>query len=208
MARTGIRAIIFDVGRVLVRLDLRRAQTGLANGSRLSPEEVWSAIEKDPRWKDWQEGHVSPTDWHLNLCTRLGIRLSFDDFVRTWNSVVDPHPIHPDSLFATLSKKYRLALLSNTDPIHVPYLEQTYSFYQYFPKAVRVYSCVAGVCKPDPLVFRQALNACKVNAAQAVYIDDIAAFADAARTLGMQGIHYQSPEQMRSEFARLDITGQ
>ena len=73
MAGTGIRTIIFDIGRVLVRVDVARAKAGLAKGLALSPEELWSAIEKDPRWGDWQEGRMSARDWYLNLSSRLGI---------------------------------------------------------------------------------------------------------------------------------------
>jgi glucose-1-phosphatase len=205
MGKTGIGAIIFDIGRVLVRLDLRQTQSVLANGSSLTPEELWSAIEKDPHWKDWQEGRISPRDWHLNLTKRLGIALSFENFVRAWNSALDPQPIQPDSLFKDLSKNYRLGLLSNTDPIHVAYLESTYSFYAYFPKPVRIYSCVVGAAKPNPLIFREALNACNVSAEQAVYVDDIAAFAEAASALGINGIQYLGRPQLLTALQQLGV---
>jgi putative hydrolase of the HAD superfamily len=205
MAKDGLRAIIFDIGRVLVRIDLARAQNALADGSRLSAKELWSAIEKDPQWKDWQQGRLSARDWHQKLCQRFGMTLGFEAFVKAWNSALDPTPIHPDTLFAHLARHYRLGLLSNTDPIHVAYLEKTYSFYEYFPKTLRIYSCAVGACKPQPLVFQEALRACKVKASEAVFIDDIAAFADAARALGIHGIPYASPEQLREDFARLGI---
>ena len=205
MAKTGNRAIIFDIGRVLVRVDVQRAQKGLANGSTLTPQELWSAIEKDPRWKDWQEGRLSARDWYLNLSKRFGTSLSFEEFTKVWNSPLDPQPIHPDRLFSDLSNSYRLGLLSNTDPIHVAHLEVTYNFFRYFPQEVRTYSCAVGASKPEPLIFREALRACKVSAEQAVYIDDIPAFADAARALGFHGVHYRSPEQLRSDFEALGI---
>ena len=205
MAKSGNRAIIFDIGRVLVRIDLARAQKALSNGSPLSAQELWSAIEKDPRWKDWQEGRVSARDWHLNLCQRFSISLGYEDFVNAWNSALDPEPIHSDTLFASLSKRYRLGLLSNTDPIHVAYLEKTYSFFAYFPGPVRIYSCSVGASKPDPLIFRAALKACKVNANQAVYIDDIPSFAEAACALGMHGLRYSTPEQLHTDLERLGL---
>jgi glucose-1-phosphatase len=200
------KAIIFDIGRVLVRVDIRKAQEGLTRGLALTPEELWSAIEKDPRWPDWQEGRMSARDWHLNLCQRLGVTLSFEEFTKVWNSALDPHPIQQDTLFEGLAKSYRLGLLSNTDPIHVAHLEATYSFFRYFPKPVRIYSCAVGVSKPNPLIFREALRACKVKANQAVYIDDIAAFADAARALGCAGIQYRSPEELRRDLNALGIS--
>ena len=205
MSSAAIRAIIFDIGRVLVRIDLRRAQLGLAQGLSLTPEELWSAIEKDPRWRDWQEGRISPHDWHLHLSQRLGISLNFQQFTTAWNFALDPQPIHPLRLFEELSKRYRLVLLSNTDPIHVAYLEATYDFYQYFPKGQRIYSCSVGASKPDPLIYREAVRAAKVRAGEAVYIDDIPANVEAARQLGLCGIHYESPPQLLQAFAVLGI---
>jgi len=202
---TKIRAIIFDIGRVLVRVDIRKAQLGLNKGLRFTPEELWSAIENDPCWPDWQEGRMSPRDWHLNLCKRLGISLGFEEFRDVWNSALDPNPIHPDSLFQHLSKSYRLGLLSNTDPIHVSHLEATYTFFRHFPEPVRIYSCAIGASKPNPLIFREALRACKVSADQAVYIDDIAAYADAARGLGCVGIQFRSPEGLYRDLEAIGV---
>src|SRR6267143_1040760 len=120
-----LRAVIFDIGRVLIRVDIQRVKSALAQGLPFTPEELWSAIEKDPRWPDWQEGRISARD---------------------------RDPIHKTSLFAGLSKSYRLGLLSNTDPIHVEKLESTYDFFAHFPKTVRTYSCSVGASKPDPLI--------------------------------------------------------
>jgi glucose-1-phosphatase len=199
------RAIIFDIGRVLVRVDIRKAQLGLAKGLSLTPEELWSAIEKDPRWPDWQEGRMSARDWYLNLSQRLGISLAFEEFVKVWNTALDPDPIHPDSLFEFLSKSYRLGLLSNTDPIHVAHMETTFSFFRYFPKPMRIYSCSVGASKPNPLIFREALRGCKVTADQSIYIDDIPAFVEAARGLGCTGIQFRGPEELRKELEGLSI---
>lgn len=202
---TKVRAIIFDIGRVLVRVDIRRAQAGLAQGLSLSPEELWSAIEKDPRWPDWQEGRMSPRNWHLNLCQRLGIYLNFEQFTAVWNSALVPEPIFHDSLFEILAKHYRLGLLSNTDPIHVAKLESSYDFFRFFPKPTRTYSCSIGASKPDPLIYREALRACKAKAEETVYIDDIPAFAEAAERLGMHGIRFRSPEQLHRDLESLGI---
>ncbi len=205
MASTGIRTIIFDIGRVLVRVDVARAKAGLAKGLALSPEELWSAIEKDPRWGDWQEGRMSARDWYLNLSSRLGIPLDFEQFKGVWNSTLDPEPILPIQFFETLSKHYRIGLLSNTDPIHVAKLESTYDFFRFFPEAVRTYSCSVGASKPSPVIYQAALKACKSRAQETVYIDDILAYVEAARRLGMSAIQFQSPEQLRADLKALGV---
>ncbi len=168
MASAKFRAIIFDIGRVLIRVDISRAMDGLASGLSLTPQVVWSAIEKDPRWLDWQEGRISPRDWHLHLTKRLGA-----------------------------------SLLSNTDPIHMSHEEARFPFFRFFP--IRIYSYRVGASKPDPVIYRQALLACKVRAEEAVYIDDVAAYAETAQRLGMTSIVFQSPEQLQSDLRNLGI---
>jgi putative hydrolase of the HAD superfamily len=167
---------------------------GLASGTSLSPQELWSAIEQDPRWKDWQEGRISARDWHLHVKQRFGGPATFEQFTEAWNLALDPEPILSNKLFEKLSKSYRLGLLSNTDPIHVTHMESRYDFFSYF--RVRIYSCAIGAAKPNPLIYREALRACRVRAEEAVYIDDISAYVEAARRLGMTGIQFQTSEQL------------
>jgi HAD superfamily hydrolase (TIGR01509 family) len=200
VAADRLRAIIFDIGRVLIGVDIGRAMQGLAS-SRLTPKEVWSAIENDPRWRDWQEGRISPQDWHLHLTKRLGSTLTFEQFTEAWNSALDPEPLQPEPFLEKLSKKYRLALLSNTDPIHMSFEETRFPFLRFFP--VRIYSHRVGASKPSPIIYREALKACKVSAGEAVYIDDVAAYVQAAERLGMRGIIFQSPEQLQSDLREL-----
>jgi glucose-1-phosphatase len=193
-----IRAVIFDIGRVLIRVDVRRALNTLADGLTLSPEELWAAIEKDPSWKDWQEGRISPRDYHLRLTKRLGSKLPFERFADAWNVALDPQPMQDSSLFDRLSKGYRLALLSNTDPLHVAYMELRYDFFRFFPE--RIYSCVLGASKPNPLIYREALRACGVRAQDAFYVDDVPAYVAAAKALGMNASQYQSPGQLEADL--------
>lgn len=203
MVPRKLRAIIFDIGRVLIHVDIYRAMDGLASASPLSPSELWSAIEKDPRWHDWQEGRITPRDWHLHLSQRLGVHLSFEEFTDAWNRALDPRPLQDGAILKKLSKRYRLALLSNTDPIHVQHMEAVYPFFSLFP--VRIYSCMVGASKPNPLIYREVLGACKVRAEEALYIDDVAAYAQAAERLGMRVVVFQSPEQLQLELQRVGV---
>ena len=184
-------------------MNVAHATAGLAEGLSLSPEQIWSALEKDPLWKDWQEGRISPRDWHLHLSKRLGSKLSFEQFVEVWNRALEPKPIHEDGFLEKLATRYRMAVLSNTDPLHVAHMETTYRFLRLFP--VRIYSCRVGASKPDPIIYKEALQACKVRAQEAVYVDDIPAYAQAADRLSMRAIVFETPEQLRDSFGRFGI---
>jgi HAD superfamily hydrolase (TIGR01509 family) len=197
------RAIIFDIGRVLIRVDVGRALSGLAQGLTLSANEIWSALQKDPRWLDWQEGRIPPREWHSHIAKKLGATITFEQFTEAWNRSLDPQPIHNSTFLGNLGRSYRLAVLSNTDPLHVAHMESTYDFFKFFP--VRIYSCSLGTSKPNPLIYKQALKACKVPAETAIYIDDVPAYAEAAQRLGMAGIVFTSPEQLQAELRALGI---
>ena len=198
LAPKEIRAVIFDIGRVLVRLDIAGAMGGLAGTISLTPQETWAAIEHDPRWRDWQEGRMSPRDWQLHICRRLGVNFTFEQFSDTWNRVLDPTPVLDGAFLQSLSKRYCLAVLSNTDPIHVAELERHFDFFRFFKH--RIYSCTVGASKPSPLIFRAALQACKTTADNAIYIDDIPSYVEAARQLGMSGIIFHSPDQLVADL--------
>jgi len=199
MSAPVLRAIIFDIGRVLVRVDISAAMAGLAERTRLTPQEVWVAIEQHPRWRDWQEGRLAPLEWHRQLGQRLGTGLGFEQFCEVWNRALSPEPLVPEAILAQLGRRFRLAVLSNTDPLHVAHLEAHFPLLRHFPQ--RIYSCGVGACKPDPLIYQEALRACGVRAEEALYIDDIAAYVEAAQSLGMAGVVFESPTQLEQELA-------
>jgi FMN phosphatase YigB (HAD superfamily) len=195
-------AIIFDIGRVIVGLDPQRALThlGAAAGGGRDARQLWCAVESDPRWNDWQEGRMGSREWHAHLTRALNVTIGYADFCAAWNSILLPEPILNENLFRQLSERYRLAVLSNTDPLHSAVLDSEFSFLRHFP--VRIYSCRVGVSKPSPAIFRAALDALGVTAASAIYIDDIEGFVGAANALGLDAIRFESPAQLASEFSR------
>jgi glucose-1-phosphatase len=203
VAAVPVRALVFDIGGVIVRTDVKRALGNLADGSLHSPAEALQLIQTDPRWQDWQEGRIAPREWHAHLSARLGMTVSFGRFCEIWNRALDPAPILSGDFFADLSAHYKLALLSNTDPIHVAHQEATFSFFRFFP--TRVYSCSVGLTKPHPGIYRRALAACGIHAPEAVYIDDVESYVVSAQRLGMRGIVFSGPEQLKESLRALDV---
>ena len=53
-------------------------------------------------------------------------------------------------------------------------------------------------------IYEQLAKAVKTPAAQTVFIDDIPEFVQAARSLGLHGIQYLDPAQLRSDLSALD----
>jgi putative hydrolase of the HAD superfamily len=204
------KAIIFDIGRVIVRINLNRLLEPLAAlvpagaGSRapekLSPQQVWSAIQSDARWADWQEGRMTPRQWHEHLTGRLRLNIGYAEFCQAWNRALDPEPMLDEALFAKLAKRFRLALLSNTDPLHSAHLESHFAFVKHFP--IRIYSNRVGASKPSPAIYSAALDALGVLPSEVLYIDDIPDYAAAALRLGLAAICFESPAQLLAQLSQ------
>lgn len=202
------KAVIFDIGRVIVRLQPERTLDPLAARSArgLSPEQLWSAIQGDPHWIDWQEGRMQPREWHRHLTQQLDMALGFQEFCSAWNRALHPETILNESLFTRLAARCRLAVLSNTDPLHSAALEAQFTFLRHFP--VRIYSCRIGASKPAPAIYQAALRAVGVPAAEALYIDDIAEYVQAARQMGLDAIRFENPAQLSQELSRRGLPGE
>ena len=104
--------------------------------------------------------------------------------------------------FASLAPRCRLALLSNTDPLHLAALETQFSFLRHFPAGTRIYSCRIGASKPAPAIYEAALQALGVQAREALFIDDVAEYVQGARQLGIDAIRFESPSHLREELAK------
>ncbi|HET9399776.1 MAG TPA: HAD family hydrolase [Candidatus Acidoferrales bacterium] len=216
-----IEAIVFDIGRVIVKLDPIRAlahiakmtagRNGRAPKSAVNPEkdreknkalgrELYHAIQRDPMWVDWQEGRVTPAEWHRKLCKRFNVKASFADFRGAWNSTIvsEPELLLPPRLFAQLHSRYRLVLLSNTDPLHVEHMRSNFRFLRHFDAAV--FSCEIGASKPSSRIFRAAVRAAETSPKQILFIDDIREYAWAARRNGLQAIQFRNRFQLEREL--------
>ena len=216
-----VEAIIFDIGRVIVRLEPRRAlailtQSAGASAKSASPsdstsrataadaivtaDKMWAAVQADPMWHDWQEGRVTAAQWHENICRRFGLKVSFEDFCRAWNNVIAPDLILPERLFRQLAKRVRLVLLSNTDVIHVEHMRSAFTFTRYFD--AKIYSCEVGASKPGRAIFQAALKAAGTPAARSLFIDDVQVYVLAARKYGLQSIQFRNRPQLEAELRR------
>jgi glucose-1-phosphatase len=197
------RAVIFDIGRVIIRVDLSRSMGTLGHRDGLTHMQVLRDLEADKHWRNWQEGRMAPRDWYAHLAKKLGFSYSFEEFCQIWNSVLHPDPILPESLFEQLKKKCNLALLSNTDPIHVAHFEAFYAFVRHFP--VRIYSCHVGASKPSPIIYHHVLREASAMPDEALFIDDLRENVMAAAGLGINAFHFTTPEDLLREFSRLGL---
>jgi len=96
------------------------------------------------------------------------------------------------------SRKYFIGAINN-EPLELnQYRIEAFHLRRDF--AVFFSSCYVRSRKPEELIFRVALGVTQRPAEQCIFIDDRPLNLESPRRLGMNVIHYQSAEQLRSEL--------
>jgi epoxide hydrolase-like predicted phosphatase len=84
---------------------------------------------------------------------------------------------------------FSTAVVSNVVPEWVPAWRQAVPRPELFDAIV--FSCEVGLRKPNPAIFRHACERVGVEPADALLLDDFGPMVDAARSIGLTGVHVE-----------------
>ena len=199
----GIDAIIFDLGNVLLAFDESRAVERLAARTGKTRQQINEYARGTPHVTELALGKVTKLRFFHTVAKDLAFDGTYQEFALLWSDIFTP--IEPMiALAESLKNRLPRLILSNTNAIHMDYVFEHYPFLQDFD--AHVLSHEVGLLKPDPAIFQRALRTSGLTAARTVFLDDIAANAEAARQAGMQAIHFQNSDQARSELTKLGVS--
>jgi putative hydrolase of the HAD superfamily len=196
------KAIIFDLGGVLVHFDFRRAYQSMAEVCPYAAGAISERIAATGLVERFETGLVEPGDFFAQLSRTLELRLDYDGFCRIWNRIFTV-PLLPESLLEGLASRYRLLLLSNTNAIHFAMIRQAYPMLRHFQEVVLSFEVRA--LKPGPEIFRVAIGRAGCRPEECFYTDDTAAHVDAARALGIDAVRFVDRDQLERELTARGI---
>ena len=103
-----------------------------------------------------------------------------------------------------LAARYRLVLLSNTNAIHFDMIRETYGdLLRHFHALVLSYEVKA--MKPARAIFERAVEAAGCRPEECFYTDDIAAYVEGARSIGIDAVQFESAAQIERDLAARGI---
>ncbi len=187
---------------MLVQFDFRRGYRELEGRCPYKAAGIPARIAPTGLVERLECGSIEPEDFYRGLCRTLELELSYAEFQRIWNGIFT-ETILPEAMIAGLAANYRLVLLSNTNRIHFDMLRQTYPFLRYFHQLVLSFE--VGAMKPDPRIYQAALQAAGCLPGECFYTDDIKAYTDAARQLGIDAVQFESAGQLSRELSARGI---
>ena len=201
-----LRAVIFDVGGVLIRTRNRRGREKWAKRLGLDSWEFENFVFAGESGLQAQLGQKSFDDhWHW-----LGKYFKLNDTeLAQMRQDFFAGDVMNDALVAVVPRLrqagYKTGILSNfgNDARYV--WREIYPFIEYFDIENIIISSEVGLMKPDPRIYALAAERVGVKMEEILFIDDFVENIIGAQKAGMQTLHFADPDNARQKL--LEITG-
>ena len=179
-----IKNIVFDFGDIFINLDKKLFAEELQK-IHISQE----SEEMLPILQQYEMGLVSTDKFLTFFEERLSV--SQDKLKRAWNSILLDFPKERLRFIQNLSesKKYRLFLLSNTNDLHISWIQKNWGMEQY--NAFKIcfeqfyLSHEINLRKPNNNIYEFVLTTNDLAPKETLFIDDTKENTDAAKALGI-----------------------
>lgn len=204
MSVKTIDTIVFDLGGVLIDWN---------------PRYLYRKIFKTEDEITWFLENICTSEWNEQQDAGRGFEEATEELVSRhpeweapirawygrWEETIQG-PIHGTvSLLQSLKDRspYRLYALTNWSAETFPVAMDKFNFLHWFEGIV--VSGLEKTRKPFPDIYQLLIDRYKIFPSKSVFIDDNLKNIVAAREVGMNGIHFQSPDQLKSELLTMGI---
>jgi HAD superfamily hydrolase (TIGR01549 family) len=196
-----IRAVIFDLGGVLLRTENPQPREQLARSLGMTRPELETLVFDGPSGRAAQTGEFPVARHWENVAQELG--LSSADMRAFQDAFWGGDRMDADLVDWLRAQRgpYRTGLLSNAFSDLRHFLTQVWRIEDAFDHMV--ISAEVGRVKPEPEIYHLALEGLGVAAHEAVFVDDFIENVDGARQEGLAAIHFQDAGQARAALEKL-----
>jgi len=200
MEKGDIKAIIFDLGNVLIDFDHRIAAERISKFTDKTKQEIFNLFFDSQLTGLFEEGKISPQDFFLKVKEILGLKLNYNEFVPIWNEIffLSDKNLAVYNLAKSLQRDYKLATLSNINILHLEYLKKRFPVFDPFHKIIT--SCELGLRKPHPLIYQKTLEVLRVSPGEVFYTDDRPQLTQSAKALGIQAVVFINIAQLKRDL--------
>ncbi len=195
-----IKLFVFDLGNVILPFEHRQIATKLHEVSRIqdrfTPDDLFKFLFDKDRGlvNPYEEGLMSSMDFFAKLREKYKLELEFDEFKDIWNIIFQEDPEVNEIIAYLKNKGYPVFLLSNTNELHFSYITERYPIVHSLDEWILSYE--VGAKKPKQKIYDTIFEKTDASREETLYIDDIQAYAEAAKAYGLQGLHFKNAKDI------------
>lgn len=196
----SIRAVLFDLGGVIVRTEYQAPRQHLAESLGMDYDDIDKIVfggGTNGSAARATLGQISEDEHWLNVMKILKQPASENARIRAEffaGDIIDRTLL---DFLRSIRPKYKTGLISNAWSGLRNYIlrEKFDDAFEYM-----IISSEVGAAKPDPKIFQIALEQLQVKANEAVFVDDFIENIEACQKVGMKGIHFRDVESAMKQL--------
>lgn len=193
-----IKAIVFDIGGVLIDNPWPQMLSHYANCLGVNEEDLEKFLKESKLMNDWSKGLITESDLWREICNYIKCHLPtseslwLDGFRLAYRKKPEVF-----KLIENLQQKgLSIGLLSNTEKPVAEFLKQeNFSGFDAF-----ICSCDIGEIKPNPAIYEEMLKKLDLESNEIIFIDDLKENIAGAKKIGIQAIQFTNISELRKEL--------
>ena len=199
----AIRAVLCDLGGVVIRIDPDRIRSGWARLSTL-PSETVHAGYPDAAYDSFERDELTEDEYLDHVRSKLSLRGTDQQIRDAFNDLylgVDQDTV---AVLRRLRERgVSILALTNTNRMH----HRVWS--QRFATALDTFHDIhcshhLRCRKPEPEVFRRVLDAHALAPPEALFIDDVQGHVDAAQAAGLNAVLFTDAATLQRDLETVD----
>lgn len=205
MTRSSIKLVLFDMDDVFCVYDWHKrvrllSRVGGVPEARLR-ESIWESGFED----DADRGQIDSDTYLRGFGARAGLSLNRSGWAALRRAAMFPdHDML--ALAHGLKRQVAVALLTNNGHLTFDTMPELFpEMLPLFGERLTV-SAQFGTHKPDPDVFRRALERLGFSPAETLFVDDKAENAEGAEMAGLTGHHFTGIAALNDHLSRLNLS--
>lgn len=195
------KLLLFDLGGVLIEVDT--AELHLLGGKNRSDIELWETWLTCPAVQLYEAGKISDAEFAAGVLEAFASKIPANEFLQSFTAW--PLGFYPGmtDLLKKLRQTYKLAYLSNSNPLHYPRFQREWQLDSYFDHHFASYKM--GYVKPHADIFHAMLAALPFAADEVFFVDDNRLNVEMARSLGIRAEIVRGPQELLTTLASAEI---
>ncbi len=202
----SVKNLIFDLGGVILDLSVEHTLKAFSSISGLENSVVKDRFFSSSGFETYEKGELTDAEFRDFLRKVYEVQVSDQIIDQCWNAMLLGIPLEKLELLSRLKKTYQVYLLSNTNNIHLSYIQRTImptfgndnNLDDYFHRAY--YSHLMKKRKPDAEIFEQVLNENGLQPNESLFLDDNETNIAGAKALGIKTLHVPTPDLILTYF--------
>lgn len=200
-ASSSIRYLLFDLGNVLVDIDVPATINALKELTD-DPALLERKLLNEGLHYDYETGQLTTDEFLEALQPLMRKSTDKDQIITAWNAMLFDFPFARLAWLETLRDAFHVGLWSNTNALHIAWvhdhIDRKYGVRdfesRYFDRVY--YSHDVGLRKPDLACFTHVLESEPFDPGQILFIDDIPENVYAARQVGINAIVHDPQQEI------------